>query len=59
MPTDEVIDRDHLERIDGGAARPVAGGLMLFGERLDWETVQVQLRVADPLEPALLDHVNA
>src|SRR5438034_1669020 len=59
MPADQVIDLDELQRIDRGAAHPVPQGLTILRERLHRQTVQIEPRAPDSLEPAFLYHMNA
>ena len=59
MPADQVVDPDELERVDRGAAHPVPQRLAILHEWLRRQTVQVEPRVADSLEPAFFDHMNA
>src|SRR5438477_941855 len=58
VAADQVIDRDPLQRIDDGAAHPVPRGLRILGERLRRKAVEVEPRLGDPVEPAVLDDVN-
>src|SRR5207244_11985682 len=59
VPADQVIDHEPLEWIDHGAAHPIPRGLRILGERVRRKAIQIEPRLLHPVEPAVLDHVNA
>src|SRR5207302_10491315 len=58
VPTDKVVDRELLERIDYGATHPVPRGLGILREGLRRKAIEVEPCFPDAVEPTLLDDVD-
>src|SRR5205823_15036179 len=58
VPTDQVVDREPLERIDYGATHPIARGLGILREGLSLKAIDVEPCFHDAVEPPLLDDMD-
>src|SRR5439155_940784 len=58
VPTDQVVDREPLERIDYGTTHPIPRGLGILREGLSLKAIDVEPCFPDAVEPPLLDDMD-